>query len=123
MVNGTENINVPVQSYSGGMKRRLSVALALRHRPPILILDEPTVGIDPVLRKGIWAEFFALVEQGTSIILTTHVMDEVAKCHQLAMMREGRFIAQGTPQQLQDRAGAATIEESFIHFGVGKDAD
>jgi ABC-2 type transport system ATP-binding protein len=106
-----------VSTYSGGMKRRLSLATALLHEPEVLILDEPTVGIDPILRKNIWEALHTMTTNGMSIIITTHVMDEADKCHQLAMMREGRLIAQGTPFELQERVGAKTIEEAFIYYG------
>ena len=84
-----------ISNYSGGMKRRLSLAISLLHEPGILILDEPTVGIDPVLRKSIWQELTNLSRHGTTILLTTHVMDEADKCHQLGMIRDGRLTAAG----------------------------
>ena len=108
-----------VAAYSGGMKRRLSLAMALLHEPEVLILDEPTVGIDPVLRKSIWDALNNMAEQGMTIIVTTHVMDEAEKCHELAMMRDGCLIAQGSPLQLQKNIGAVSIEEAFIHYGGG----
>ncbi len=117
IVNLLEHIDKPVNAYSGGMKRRLSLAMALIHEPEVLILDEPTVGIDPVLRKSIWEELYGLTLQGITILVTTHVMDEAEKCDELAMMRDGLVIAKGTPQELQDRIGAKTIEEAFIHYG------
>jgi len=104
-------------SYSGGMKRRLSLAMALLHEPEVLILDEPTVGIDPVLRKSIWDTLKAMTANGITIIVTTHVMDEAEKCDELAMMRDGKLIAVGTPLQLQNDIGASSIEEAFIHYG------
>jgi ABC-2 type transport system ATP-binding protein len=117
LVNLSDEIKKPVQEYSGGMKRRLSLAIALLHSPPILVLDEPTVGIDPLLRRDIWRELYILAEQGVSILVTTHVMDEAEKCHQLAMLREGILIAQGTPAELQNRINAKSIEEAFIYYG------
>ena len=108
-----------VAAYSGGMKRRLSLAMALLHEPELLILDEPTVGIDPLLRKNIWDALNAMTDQGITIIVTTHVMDEAEKCHELAMLRDGRLIAGGTPLQLRQNIGASTIEEAFIHYGSG----
>ncbi|MDQ6421798.1 ABC transporter ATP-binding protein [Paenibacillus sp. LHD-117] len=106
-----------VSAYSGGMKRRLSLAIALLHEPEVLILDEPTVGIDPVLRKSIWNELEALSGQGKTIIVTTHVMDEADKCHRLGMIRDGRLIAVGTPDSLKQETGSATIEEAFLYYG------
>jgi ABC-2 type transport system ATP-binding protein len=107
----------PVSSYSGGMKRRLSLAISLLHRPKILILDEPTVGIDPVLRKSLWDELTRLSEQGTTIIVTTHVMDEADKCHRLGMIRDGKLIAVGSPEELKQQTGTATIEAAFLYYG------
>lgn len=106
-----------VKAYSGGMKRRLSLAIALLHDPELLLLDEPTVGIDPVLRKKIWAGFFELKERGKTIIVTTHVMDEADKCDRLALMRDGEFIAIGTPEELKQATASSTIEEAFLVYG------
>lgn len=117
LVNLTEHMKRSVSTYSGGMKRRLSLAIALMHEPEILILDEPTVGIDPVLRKSIWDEFEQLSINGTTIILTTHVMDEADKCHRLGMVRDGSLIAVGTPQALKEETGSATLEEAFLFYG------
>jgi len=77
------------------------------------------VGIDPVLRKNIWDALYVMAKQGISIIVTTHVMDEAEKCHELAMMRDGRLIAHGSPLQLQKEIGASSIEEAFIYYGEG----
>ncbi|MDD3654556.1 MAG: ABC transporter ATP-binding protein [Desulfotomaculaceae bacterium] len=117
LVNLSDHIDKPVQTYSGGMKRRLSLAIAILHSPPVLVLDEPTVGIDPLLRKSIWKELNKLASQGVTIMVTTHVMDEASKCHMLAMLRDGRLIAQGTADELQASAGAGSIEEAFIYYG------
>ncbi|MCK8489105.1 ABC transporter ATP-binding protein [Paenibacillus sp. MBLB2552] len=117
LVNLTDHLKRPVGAYSGGMKRRLSLAIALMHEPEVLILDEPTVGIDPVLRKSIWDEFESLSRQGTTILVTTHVMDEADKCHRLGMVRDGSLIAVGTPEALKQETGSVTIEEAFLHYG------
>lgn len=117
LMNLSPHTNKQIHQYSGGMKRRLSLAVAMLHSPPILILDEPTVGIDPLLRQTIWKELERLSDQGTTIIITTHVMDEANKCHRLGMIREGKLIAVGTPQTLIEETGSASIEEAFIHFG------
>ena len=106
-----------VKNFSGGMKRRLSLAIALIHNPEILILDEPTVGIDPVLRKEFWAEFVRLKNLGKSIIVTTHVLDEADHCDRLALTRNGKIIALGTPKELKELSKTNTIEEAFLHFG------
>lgn len=111
------HLNRIVSTYSGGMKRRLSLAVALMHEPEVLILDEPTVGIDPLLRQSIWNELGELSRLGTTIIVTTHVMDEADKCDRLGMIREGRLIAIGTPSDLKAQTGSDTIEEAFLHYG------
>lgn len=115
-----DDLSKQVSAYSGGMKRRLSLAIALLHNPQILILDEPTVGIDPVLREDIWLELRNLSQAGTTIVVTTHVMDEAEKCDILSMMREGRLIVSGRPQEIMDMAGAKSLEDAFIHFGKGE---
>ena len=109
-----------VRNFSGGMKRRLSLAIALIHNPQLLILDEPTVGIDPVLRREFWNEFEELRTKGVTIIITTHVMDEAEKCDRLALIREGRIIALGTPSELKVSSGENSIEAAFLHFGTVK---
>ncbi|MBD3918078.1 ABC transporter ATP-binding protein [Paenibacillus sp. PR3] len=118
LVNLTEHLNKQVAAYSGGMKRRLSLAIALMHQPSLLVLDEPTVGIDPVLRRSIWQELRSLAAQGTTIIVTTHVMDEAEKCDRLGLIREGRFIAVDTPANLLAQTGSSSIEEAFITLGT-----
>ena len=113
----TEACKRPVHTYSGGMKRRLSLAIALLHEPKILILDEPTVGIDPVLRKDFWREFLRLKENGVSIIITTHVMDEADHCDRLGLIREGRLMALASPKDLKEATGSPTIEDAFLRLG------
>ncbi|SEU18084.1 ABC transporter ATP-binding protein [Paenibacillus sp. NFR01] len=117
VVNLQEHLRKRVGQYSGGMKRRLSLAIALLHEPPLLILDEPTVGIDPLLRQSIWRELKALNAKGTTIILTTHVMDEAEKCDRLAMIRDGELLAVDTPEGLLQATGSASIEEAFLYYG------
>ncbi|UQZ33167.1 ABC transporter ATP-binding protein [Paenibacillus sp. PK3_47] len=117
LVNLQEHLRKRVDQYSGGMKRRLSLAIALLHEPPLLILDEPTVGIDPVLRQSIWRELKALNRKGTTIVLTTHVMDEAEKCDRLAMIRDGKLLAVDTPAGLLQSTGAASIEAAFLFYG------
>jgi len=117
IVNLYDYLKIQVKKYSGGMKRRLSLAIALLHKPPILVLDEPTVGIDPVLRISIWEELYELCRNGTTIIVTTHVMDEAEKCHELGMIREGRLIALGTPEEILKASDSETIEEAFLFYG------
>jgi ABC-2 type transport system ATP-binding protein len=105
-----------VAKYSGGMRRRLALAAAALHNPKVLILDEPTVGIDPVLRHELWEELYRLAEDGVAILVTTHVMDEAEKCHRLAMMRGGRIIGEGSPKELKARFGLADIESVFLEL-------
>lgn len=107
-----------VINYSGGMKKRLSLAVALLHSPRVLILDEPTVGIDPILRKKIWEEFYELKAQGKTIIVTTHVMDEATKCDRLGLIYNGNIIACDTVGTLLARAKNNSIEELFLERGV-----
>ncbi|WP_238357624.1 ABC transporter ATP-binding protein [Cohnella zeiphila] len=119
LVDLTPHLNKPVAAYSGGMKRRLSLAISLLHEPELLILDEPTVGIDPALRQSIWKELAALRDGGTTIILTTHVMDEADKCDRIALLRDGRLTAVGSPDALKAESGTQTIEDAFIALGGG----
>jgi ABC-2 type transport system ATP-binding protein len=116
-VNLTGDINKLVKEYSGGMKRRLSLAIALLANPKILVLDEPTVGIDPLLRKDIWNEFKLLTDQGITLVVTTHVMDEAEKCNVLSMIRDGLVIATGTPMELITNSNSNSLEEAFIKYG------
>lgn len=113
----SDELKKQVKKYSGGMKRRLSLAVALIHEPPVLILDEPTVGIDPVLRKSIWNELYELKRKGSTIIVTTHVMDEALYCDNLGMIRNGRIIAVGTPAELMQATSSETLEEAFLYYG------
>ncbi|GAA3896938.1 ABC transporter ATP-binding protein [Anoxybacillus suryakundensis] len=117
LVHLTNDRNKAVHQYSGGMKRRLSLAAALLHEPEVLILDEPTVGIDPLLRQAIWEELERIRQQGTTIVVTTHVMDEAEKCMRLAMIRNGRLIAVGSPDELKKQTNALTLEQAFLQFG------
>ncbi|SDJ45619.1 ABC transporter ATP-binding protein [Salimicrobium halophilum] len=116
----TEDKDRIVSTFSGGMKRRLSLAIALVHDPEILILDEPTVGLDPVLRHEIWEEFHRLKNEGTTIFVTTHVMDEAEKCDRLAMLRDGRMIASGSPSEWKEELHVESIEDVFLHYGRRK---
>lgn len=118
LVRLTDDLRLKVENYSGGMKRRLSLAIALIQNPKLLILDEPTVGIDPVLKKEIWQELIRLKDQEQkTILVTTHAMDEAERCDQLAMLRSGHIIAQGTPQELKDHYQAKDFDEVFVKAG------
>lgn len=117
VVNLTDYLDRRVQDYSGGMKRRLSLAIALVPNPELLILDEPTVGIDPELRRQIWRELHQLSAQGTTILITTHVMEDAEECTQLLLIRDGQEIAQGTPAELKKQYDEPTVEAVFIKAG------
>jgi len=119
LVGLSEDIRKIVANYSGGMKRRLSLATALLHEPELVLLDEPTVGIDPVLRNTIWIELERLSKQGKTIIVTTHVMDEAERCHRLAMLRDGKLIASGSPADLKEAANVTSLEQVFLKYGGG----
>jgi len=121
LVNLTEDKNKLVSNYSGGMKKRLSLAIALLHDPEILILDEPTVGVDPVLRKTIWDEFDLLCAAGKTIIISTHVMDEAAKCQKAALIYEGRLIINDKVETLKSKTKAGNLEDLF--FDAQKDGE
>ena len=121
LVNLEDHRNKPISAYSGGMKRRLSLAAAILHEPEVLILDEPTVGIDPLLRKSIWDALYEMADSGVTILVTTHVMDEAEKCTRLAMMRDGYLIGEGTPQGLRERTGTQTLEEVFLKYSTGEE--
>jgi ABC-2 type transport system ATP-binding protein len=105
-----------VSTLSGGQRRRLSLACALIHRPPVLFLDEPTVGVDPLLRVQFWAHFRALADAGTTIVVSSHVMDEADRCDELLFMRSGRVLARGSGRELRAEAGTADLEQAFLRF-------
>jgi len=117
LVNLSADLKKKVQDYSGGMKRRLSLAVALIQDPQVLVLDEPTVGIDPELRLSIWAEINRLKQEGKTILVTTHVMDEAEKCDYLAMVRDGEILTSGSPEELKKQYGITTLEEVFLKAG------
>ena len=107
-----------VMNLSGGMKQRASLACAIVHHPPLLFLDEPTVGLDPELRVTFWEYFSALTRQGATLVISSHTMDDAAHCDRLAFMRDGRVIAEGSPAELRAATGTteATLEDAFLHF-------
>lgn len=105
-----------IRTLSGGMRQRTSLACALVHRPRLLLLDEPTVGVDPQLRVAFWEHFRQLAREGATLIISSHVMDEAERCDRLGFMRQGRLLAEGSARELRERAGAATLEEAFIRF-------
>jgi len=110
----------PVRTLSGGMQRRASLACALVHQPRLLLLDEPTVGVDPRLRALFWAHFHALNKAGTTIIVSSHVMDEAARCDRLIFMRDGALLSEGTPDELQKAVTAPSLEEAFLIYAEAR---
>src|SRR5204862_8365260 len=106
-----------------GLRRRLSLACALVHRPRILFLDEPTVGVDPALRVQFWTHFRDLSARGVTIVVSSHVMDEADRCDELLFMREGHVIARGSSDELRDRARTADLEGAFLQFSQGDGVD
>ena len=101
-------------TFSGGMQQRLQLGAAVVHDPDVIVLDEPTVGIDPVLRELFWAEFRRLKQLGRAMIVTTHVMDEAEKCDRLILLRDGKIIQDGTPNELKAITTRGTLEAAFI---------
>jgi ABC-2 type transport system ATP-binding protein len=96
------------------MLQRASLACALLHDPELLILDEPTVGLDPLLRRTFWTHFRELAERGRTLLVTSHIMDEADRCDTLAFLRDGRLLATGSPRQLRQQTGCNDLEEAFL---------
>jgi ABC-2 type transport system ATP-binding protein len=106
----------PVLELSGGMRRRLSLACTLVHAPPVLFLDEPTVGVDPALRVQFWTHFRRLAAGGATILVASHVMDEADRCDELLFIRNGRVLSRGSGDELRRRAGTENLEAAFLQF-------
>jgi ABC-2 type transport system ATP-binding protein len=102
------------RTLSGGERSRVSLATALLGRPELLVLDEPTVGLDPVLRRDLWTMFHELAQTGRTLLVSSHVMDEAERCDELVLMRDGAVVATGPPAGLLERTGAASLEQAFL---------
>ena len=107
-----------ILDLSGGMRQRVSLAISLVHRPALLLLDEPTAGLDPDLRATFWERFREMADAGTTMVLSSHTMDDAVHCDRLAFLREGQMIAVGTPQELREATGdaMASLQDAFIYF-------
>jgi ABC-2 type transport system ATP-binding protein len=112
----TEAAGQLVRDLSGGQMGRVSLACALVGAPEVLVLDEPTVGLDPVLRVELWDRFHALARAGTTLVVSSHVMDEAARCDRLLLLREGQVLSDSTPAELRGEAGTADLEEAFLRL-------
>jgi ABC-2 type transport system ATP-binding protein len=112
--------DAPVSTLSGGMRQRLSLACALVHNPTLLLLDEPTVGVDPQLRQTFWGYFRALNERGVTILVSSHVMDEADRCDRLGLVRSGRVLAVGTPDEVRALGGSQNLEVAFLNLSQEK---
>jgi ABC-2 type transport system ATP-binding protein len=111
--------NRVVNTLSGGQRARASLATALLDEPDVLVLDEPTVGLDPVLRRDLWESFHRLAEAGAALLVSSHVMDEADRCDELVLLREGRILATGTPDEVRARTGAADLDSAFLRLVEG----
>lgn len=109
-----------VATLSGGMRQRCSLACALVHKPKLLLLDEPTVGVDPQLRVQFWEDFRRMAESGTTIIVSSHVMDEAERCQRLGLIQYGRVLAEGSPNEVRALAGTNNLEEAFLKLAGGQ---
>jgi len=108
------------RTLSGGERSRVSLATALLGRPELLVLDEPTVGLDPVLRRDLWTMFHELAETGRTLLVSSHVMDEAERCDELVLMRDGLIVAAEPPGELLARTGAADLEDAFLALAEAK---
>jgi ABC-2 type transport system ATP-binding protein len=118
-VNLGDQVGARVGRLSGGQRARVSLATALLGRPELLVLDEPTVGLDPVLRRDLWDLFGSLAAGGTTLLVSSHVMDEAERCGRLLLMREGRILADETPAGLLAQTGARDVEHAFLALVEG----
>jgi len=105
-----------VRTLSGGLRQRASLACALVNQPDLLLLDEPTVGVDPQLRVTFWSYFRRLADSGVTLVISSHVMEEAERCDRLGFLRQGRLLAEGSAEDLRRTQGTATLEEAFLRF-------
>ncbi len=112
----TEHAQHRVRALSGGQRSRVSLASALVGEPELLVLDEPTVGLDPVLRRDLWRLFHELAAAGSTLLVSSHVMDEATRCDRLLLLRDGRLVADDTPDGLLERTGQPDAETAFLHL-------
>jgi ABC-2 type transport system ATP-binding protein len=110
----TARLDDQISTFSGGMVQRSSLAAALLHDPDLLLLDEPTVGLDPVLRLSFWEHFRSVVSRGKTIIVSSHIMDEADRCDLLGFVRDGRLLVVGTPDEIRARAKTDSLEAAFL---------
>jgi len=108
-----------VGRLSGGEAARVSLAVALLPRPELLVLDEPTVGLDPILRRDLWTLFRRLADGGATLLVSSHVLDEADRCDRLLLLRDGRLVGEDTPAGLRERTGAADLDEAFLRLLEG----
>lgn len=118
LVDLKERADSAVRTLSGGMRQRASLACALAHRPKVLFLDEPTVGVDPQLRATFWSYFRRLADSGVTLVISSHVMDEAERCDRLGFLRQGKLLAEGSAANLRRESGSATLEEAFLRFAA-----
>lgn len=111
-----------VSTLSGGMRQRCSLACALVHRPQLLLLDEPTVGVDPQLRVELWEDFKQMAAGGTTLIVSSHVMDEAERCQRLGLIQYGKLLAEGTPEEIRATAGTPNLEDAFLRLAGARSA-
>jgi ABC-2 type transport system ATP-binding protein len=119
LVDLVEQSDQVVHTMSGGERARVSLATALLGEPEVLVLDEPTVGLDPVLRRKLWRTFHEIADRGATLLVSSHVMDEAERSEEIILMLEGRIVAIGTPKALLERAGTHDLEEAFIRLAEG----